>query len=64
MPVRPQKSVTLVLGGVTHAGVIRLTLGKALGPPARNWFRLAQDSCALNIIDYREDDAIVRCMNG
>ena len=49
---------------VTHAGVIRFTLGKVLGLPARNLFRLAQDSCALNIIDYLESGAIVRCING
>jgi broad specificity phosphatase PhoE len=49
---------------VTHAGVIRFTLGKVLGLPARNLFRLAQDSCAINIIDYLEKGAIVRCING
>ena len=49
---------------VTHAGVIRFTLGKVLGLPARNLFRLAQDSCAINVIDYREDGAVVRCING
>ena len=49
---------------VTHAGVIRFTLGKVLGLPARNLFRLAQDSCAINVIDYREDGTVVRCING
>ena len=49
---------------VTHAGVIRFTLGKALGLPARNLFRLAQDSCAVNVIDYLEKGAVVRCING
>lgn len=49
---------------VTHAGVIRFTLGKVLGLPARNLFRLAQDPCALNIIDYLEKGAVVRCING
>jgi len=49
---------------VTHAGVIRFTLGKALGLPARNVFRLAQDSCAVNVIDYLEKGAVVRCING
>lgn len=48
----------------THAGVIRFALGKALGLPERNLFRLAQDPCALSVIDYLEDGAIVRCMNG
>ena len=49
---------------VTHAGVIRFTLGKALGLPARNLFRLAQDSCAINVIDFLEKGAVVRCING
>jgi len=49
---------------VTHAGVIRFVLAKVLGLPARNLFRLAQDSCALNLIDYFEDGAIVQCING
>jgi alpha-ribazole phosphatase len=49
---------------ITHAGVIRFTLGKVLGLPARNLFRLAQDSCAMNVIDYLEEGAIVRCING
>ena len=49
---------------VTHAGVIRFTLGKILGLPARNLFRLAQDSCAINVIDFLEKGAVVRCING
>jgi broad specificity phosphatase PhoE len=49
---------------VTHAGVIRFTLGRVLDLSARNLFRLAQDSCAVNIIDYLESGAVVRCING
>jgi alpha-ribazole phosphatase len=49
---------------VTHAGVIRFTLGKVLGLPARNLFRLEQDSCAVNVIDFLEKGAVVRCING
>ena len=49
---------------VTHAGVIRATLGKVLGLPAPNLCRLAQDSCALNIIDFMDGGAVVRCING
>jgi broad specificity phosphatase PhoE len=49
---------------VTHGGVIRFTLGKVLGLPARNLFRLAQDSCAVNVIDFLEKGAVVRCING
>ena len=49
---------------VTHAGVIRFTLGEVLGLPARHLFRLAQDSCAVNVIDFLENGAVVRCING
>jgi len=49
---------------VTHAGVIRCMLGKVLGMSAGNLFRVAQDSGALNVIDYWEGGAIVRCING
>ena len=49
---------------VTHAGVIRFTLGKVLGLPSPYLFRLAQDSCAVNVIDYLENGAVVRCING
>ena len=49
---------------VTHAGVIRFTLGKVLGLPARNLFRLAQDSGAINVIDFLKNGAVVRCING
>lgn len=49
---------------VTHAGVIRFTLARVLGLPAQNLFRLAQDSCAVNVIDFLEKGAIVRCING
>jgi broad specificity phosphatase PhoE len=49
---------------VTHAGVIRFTLGKILGLPARKVFQLAQNSCALNVIEYSQDGVVVRCVNG
>jgi broad specificity phosphatase PhoE len=49
---------------VTHAGVIRFTLGKVLGLPAPHLFRLAQDPCAVNVIDYLEEGVVVRCING
>ena len=49
---------------VTHAGVIRCALGQALGVPLGKMFRLAQDCCAINVIDYFEQGATVRCVNG
>ncbi|HTV56519.1 MAG TPA: histidine phosphatase family protein [Terriglobia bacterium] len=48
---------------VSHAGVIRVALARALGLPDRNLFRLEQRSCAVNVIDAFNDGAIVRLMN-
>jgi alpha-ribazole phosphatase len=48
---------------VSHAGVIRFTIANALGMPAKNSFRLAQDPRALNVIDYFDKSAVVRCIN-
>lgn len=49
---------------VTHAGVIRIALGKTLGIKDRNLFRIAQAPCAVNVIDYFRGGVIVRCVNG
>jgi len=49
---------------VTHAGVIRIALADALGVTDRNMFRLAQDYCAVNIIDHFAGGVTVRCVNG
>jgi alpha-ribazole phosphatase len=49
---------------VTHAGVIRVALAAALGMKSQNLFRLAQDPCALNVVDYFPDGVTVRCVNG
>ncbi|MDE3181368.1 MAG: histidine phosphatase family protein, partial [Acidobacteriota bacterium] len=48
---------------VTHAGVIRSILAQALGVRDRNLFRMAQDYCGLSVIDYLQDEALVRCVN-
>jgi alpha-ribazole phosphatase len=37
---------------VSHAGVTRIALVRALGMPDGHLFRLAQDPCAINVIDY------------
>ena len=49
---------------VTHGGVIRIILAGALGIPDRNLIQLAQDHCAVNVIDYFRDGVVVGCMNG
>lgn len=49
---------------VTHAGVIQVALADALGIEDRNIFRLAQDPCAINIIDHFRNGIGVRCVNG
>jgi alpha-ribazole phosphatase len=48
---------------VTHAGVIRVALADALGIKEQNIFRVAQDPCALNVLEHFADGLIVRCMN-
>ena len=48
----------------THAGVIRLVLGKTLSIPDNQIFRLAQRYGAINRIRYFEDGPIVELMNG
>jgi broad specificity phosphatase PhoE len=48
---------------VTHAGVIRVALAGALGIKDENIFRLAQDPCALNVVEYFADGLTVRCVN-
>ena len=49
---------------VSHAGVIRVALARALGLPDRNLFRLEQSPCAVNVIDAFNDGAVVRLVNG
>jgi broad specificity phosphatase PhoE len=49
---------------VMHAGVIRVALARALGMRVRNLFQLALDPCAVNVIDYFQDGALVRSVNG
>jgi broad specificity phosphatase PhoE len=54
---------------VAHAGVARVVLAKALGLSDRHAFRLAQDPCGLNVIDYfppsrsGQGSALVRTVN-
>lgn len=48
---------------VTHAGVIRSILAQALGVRERNLFRMALDYCGLSVIDYLQDEELVRCVN-
>lgn len=48
---------------VTHAGVIRVVLGDALGMKDENIFRLALDPCGLNVLDDFSSAQTVRCVN-
>ncbi len=49
---------------VAHGGVNKLVLGEALGAPLVAFPRIEQKYAALNVIDYYEEGAIVRLMNG
>jgi alpha-ribazole phosphatase/probable phosphoglycerate mutase len=48
---------------VTHAGVIRVALADALDMKDENIFRLAVDSCGLNILEDFAGSRTVRCVN-
>jgi len=49
---------------VTHAGVIRLMLARALSVPDDQIFRLAQDYGAINRIKYFDHGPVVELING
>ena len=49
---------------VTHAGVIRVVLSRALAIPDHHMFRLAQRFGAINQVNYFEDGPIVELING
>jgi alpha-ribazole phosphatase/probable phosphoglycerate mutase len=49
---------------VSHSGVIRFVIGRALSMPADQIFRLAQRHCAINRIKFTEEGPIVELMNG
>jgi len=48
---------------VVHGGVCRTIIGTALGIPARNWLRLAQDYSCLNVIDWYDGNPILQLLN-
>ena len=53
-----------VVALVAHGGVCRTIIGHALGMPAHNWLRLAQDYGCLNIIDWYGINPVLRLLNG
>ena len=49
---------------ITHGGVCRVIVGDALGMPAQNWLRLAQDYGCLNVVDWYDRNPTVKLLNG
>jgi len=49
---------------VAHGGVCRAIIGSALGIPAKNWLRLAQDYGCLHVIDWYGLNPVLRLLNG
>ena len=49
---------------ITHGGVCRVIVADALGMPALNWLRLAQDYGCLNVIDWYDRNPSVKLLNG
>ena len=48
---------------VAHGGVCRAIIGSALGIPAKNWLRLAQDYCCLNVIEWYDGNPLLQLLN-
>ena len=48
---------------VAHGGVCRTIIGTALGIPAKNWLRLAQDYGCLNVIDWYNGNPLLQLLN-
>lgn len=48
----------------THTGVNRIIICYALNLAIENCFRIQQDFCSVNIIDFYETTAVVRLING
>lgn len=48
---------------IAHGGVCRAMVGTALGMPAKNWLRLAQDYGCVNVIDWYDTNPMLRLLN-
>lgn len=48
---------------IAHGGVCRAIIGGALGMPAKNWMRLAQDYGCVNVIDWYDVNPMLRLLN-
>ena len=48
---------------VTHGGVCRAIIGRALETPMRTWIRLAQEYGCLNVIDWYELNPVLQILN-
>lgn len=60
--IRDHKGEGVVI--VAHGGINRTILCTALGLELKNIFRIEQNFGAVNIIEYYDDIAVVRLMNG
>ena len=49
---------------ITHGGVCRVIVGDALGMPAQNWLRLAQDYGCVNVVDWYDGNPTIKLLNG
>ena len=51
------------VGLVTHGGVCRSIIGRALEIPPRNWLRLAQSYGCLNVLDWYDGKPVLQLFN-
>jgi broad specificity phosphatase PhoE len=49
---------------VAHGGVVRAIVAEALGLPSRSIFRLDVGHARLSVVDWFDDEPVVRLLNG
>lgn len=59
---RHRPCATVILVG--HDSVNRALLCVALGMPLAGYWRFGQEPCALNVLEFADDDFVVRLING
>ena len=60
--LRTHKGIHVAI--VSHGGVNRVVLCRALGLDLRYLFRIQQDYGSINIIDYQKDSTVIHLING
>jgi broad specificity phosphatase PhoE len=59
-----RRHVDATIAVVAHAGPLRAILAEAIGVPNGNIFRLEQSFASVSVIDYLDEQPMVRLLNG